>query len=445
MKLKALRTSALLSLLFLAVYGACNWVTSLRSDVGTLYFGWERNIPFVPWMIIPYMSIDLFFIAAPFLCENDQELRVLATRITFVILVAGAFFLLFPLRFAFERPAVHGWLGGVFDAFRGMDKPFNLTPSLHIALRTILANIYARHTRGAWRVTLKLWFVLIGFSTVLTYQHHVLDVAGGFILAAYAIFLFPQNRKKLSVLPNRRLGAYYACGSVLLLAVTWKFRSWALLMLWPSAAMAIVACAYYGAGPGIYRKSAGTLPWSAKLALAPTLFGQYLSLLHYRRQCRPWDEVTPQIWIGRVLSSAEAAQAIERGVTAVLDLTVEFDEAKPFLTLCYLNVPILDLTAPTQNQLQEMANFIETQSATGCVYVHCKIGYSRSAAAVCAYLLRRGAAADVNAAVEKLRSIRPSIVVRPEIMSTLQIWQGACNTPRTSERGRGLGNLNSAE
>jgi len=55
----AARTSAGLSLLFLAVYGSCNWFTSLRTDVGTWYFEWERRIPFVALMILPYMSIDL--------------------------------------------------------------------------------------------------------------------------------------------------------------------------------------------------------------------------------------------------------------------------------------------------------------------------------------------------------------------------------------------------
>src|SRR5437667_7417094 len=144
---KAARTSALLSLLFLVVYGACNWVTSLRADVGTLYFAWERHIPFVPWMIIPYMSIDLFFIAAPFLCKSDAELRALSNRIILAILIAGLFFLLFPLRFAFDRPPVTGWLAPIFNNFRTMDKPFNLVPSLHIALRTILAATYARHAR----------------------------------------------------------------------------------------------------------------------------------------------------------------------------------------------------------------------------------------------------------------------------------------------------------
>src|SRR5438270_13463445 len=65
---KALAVSAGLSILFLIVYGGCNWITSHRTGVGTFYFEWERRIPFVPFFILPYMSIDLFFVAAPFLC-----------------------------------------------------------------------------------------------------------------------------------------------------------------------------------------------------------------------------------------------------------------------------------------------------------------------------------------------------------------------------------------
>ena len=49
-----------------------------------------------------------------------------------------------------------------------MEYPHNLFPSLHIALRMILADIYARHTRGVVRVLVHVWFSLIGLSTVLT-------------------------------------------------------------------------------------------------------------------------------------------------------------------------------------------------------------------------------------------------------------------------------------
>ena len=106
---KAARTSAFLSVLFLVVYGTANWISSLRSDVGTLYFEWERRIPFVPWMIVPYMSIDLFFFLAAFLCRDEREQRVFARRVVFSILVAAAFFLLLPLKLAWpERPRVVG-------------------------------------------------------------------------------------------------------------------------------------------------------------------------------------------------------------------------------------------------------------------------------------------------------------------------------------------------
>ena len=106
-------------------------------------------------------------------------------------------------------------------------------------------------------------------------------------------------------------------------------------------------------------------------------------------------------------------------MTAVLDLTAEFSEAKPFRALIYRNIPILDLTAPSIDQLREMAAFIDDESRKGVVYVHCKIGYSRTAAAAAAYLLQTGKAGSVTEAIALLRQVRPAIVVRPEVVSAL--------------------------
>src|SRR5262249_53861456 len=80
-KLCAATHSIALSLLFVVVYGGCNWITAHRSDVGTWFYSWESFIPFVPLMIIPYMSINLFFLGGPFLCQSRNELRVFAKRI----------------------------------------------------------------------------------------------------------------------------------------------------------------------------------------------------------------------------------------------------------------------------------------------------------------------------------------------------------------------------
>src|SRR5260370_326376 len=165
-----------LSMLFPVVYGACNWIPARRGTVGVFYFQWERAIPFVPFLVLPYMSIDLFFVAAPFFCRTDRELSIFAKRIVAAILIAGTCFLLFPLRFAFPRPHSSGWTGALFDWFRTMDAPYNLFPSLHAALWLFLVDIYSRHLRGIFLAGAMVWFALIALSPVLTYQHHIIDI-----------------------------------------------------------------------------------------------------------------------------------------------------------------------------------------------------------------------------------------------------------------------------
>ena len=420
---KALVVSVGLSVLFLIVYGGCNWITARRANVGTFYFGWERKIPFLPLFILPYMSIDFFFVVAPFLCRTDRELSILAKRIAAAIIVAGICFLLFPLRFAFPRPQADGWPGAFFDWFRGMDAPYNLLPSLHAAFTLILIDVYFRHTCGFNRAAMMTWFVLIALSPVLTYQHHLIDIVGGFVLAGYCFYFFRDSPHAPPVVANRRIGSYYlAVAAVVLImgAIFWPRGS---LLLWPAIALGIVSIAYFRAGPIIFHKTEGKLPWSTRFVLAPCLLGQYLSLLYYRSQCRSWDKVTPQIWIGGILGCRSANKALRSGIVAVLDLSAEFSEAKPFRKTNYRNIPVLDLTAPTQAQLMEISNFIGNHSRNGAVYVHCKIGYSRSAAAVAAYLIMSGKVKTAEEAFAMIRRVRPSVVIRPEVRFALSEFE----------------------
>jgi protein-tyrosine phosphatase/membrane-associated phospholipid phosphatase len=429
----ALAAAVGLSALFLVVYSGTNWITSLRSDVGTWYYEWERWIPFVPWMVIPYMSIDLFFFVCPFLCRRKTELKLLSSRIILAIVAAGGCFLLFPLQLVADAPPTDGVCGWIFDWFRSLDKPYNLCPSLHIALRTILADTYARNLSGLLRLGSQVWFSLIGFSTLLTYQHHVVDVAGGFILAGLCFYLYSHSRWRQPVTPNYRVGVGYLIllvGVGLLSAALWPLGA---MGLWPAAGLALVVAAYWGTGPGIYRKHDGRIPLASRLLLGPILFGQYLSLLYYRRQCRPWDAVVPGVWIGRQLNERDARDAREHGVTAVLDLTAEFSEAADFRSVIYENLPILDLTAPTPGQLREAVAFISRHSSSGTVLVHCKVGYSRSAAVVGAYLLAGKHCSSTDEALARLRAVRPSIVIRPEAEMALRNFEADLNSCKSKQ------------
>jgi protein-tyrosine phosphatase/membrane-associated phospholipid phosphatase len=417
---RAALTSALLSVLFLAGYGGANWLAAQRAHVGNWYFGWELGIPLVPAMIVPYMTIDLFFVAAPFVCRDRRELATFAKRVAFEIVVAGASFVAMPLTLAYPREPVGGLFGPIFAWFRGMDAPFNLFPSLHIALRTVLAHLYARHTRGPIWLTTAIWFSLIGFSTVLTHQHHLVDIAGGFALAGVAIHLFRDEPMRRPMVPNPWMGGFYLVAAVVMLVLAIGIWPWGAFLLPWVVGLSMIAAGYLGLGPGVYRKENARIPASARFVLAPVLFGQWLSLRYYARQCRPWDEAAPGVWIGRVLSDSEAAETVKAGVTAVLDLTAEFAEAEPFRAVRYLNLPILDLTAPTQDQLAQSLAFIAAESARGVVYVHCKAGYSRSGAVVAAYLLASGRAATAEAAIAHLQNVRPGIVVRPEAQRAVE-------------------------
>lgn len=441
--LRAFVTSVLLSLLFIVVYGGTNWLTAQRPahQVATWYLTWELSfIPFVPWLVIPYMSIDLFFFGAAFLCRTDRERVVFVQRVVFSIAVATTFFLLMPLKLVWPaRPGVSGWLGDFVETSCTapflMEYPHNLFPSLHVTLCAIIADMYGRHTRGTLRVLLHLWFFLIAVSTILTWQHHLVDLAGGMVLAGFAFYLFRESKSRLPVVINIRIGSYYAAGAVLVLALVPLIWPWGVFMLWPAAALGINAGAYFGMGPGNYRKTDGSLPISSTFVLAPVLIGQYLSLVYYRRQCRACDHVTPNVIIGRQLTNSESVEVMNRGVTAVLDLTSEFSETKPFLKINYRNLQILDLSAPTLDQLHEASSFIEEAHTNGIVYVHCKIGYSRSAAAVVAFLLTRNKVASVNEAIVLLRQIRPSIIIRPEVIQALHTFAASVSDANKDRQG----------
>ncbi len=405
------------SMLFLVFYGVASYLTSLRSDVGTWYYEWERLIPFVPLMIVPYMSIDLFFFAAPFTCRDREELRVLAWRLAAVVVLAALCFLIYPLRLAVDRPVAEGFFGGIYNWFTALDRPYNLCPSMHIALRTVLAAHYGKHCRGWLRVGMNFWFFLIGCSTLLLYQHHVIDVVGGFVLAAIVMYVFDGLPWRLPKTGGGTYAQRYAAASILLaVPVIWAPKlGW--LTLWPAASCAFIAVGYGWAGPAVYRRRDGRISWPARWVLGPVLAAQWLSWKYYSAKSANMDHVGEGVWIGRRLSEREARKAVDARIAAVIDVCSELNEPNSFRHIKRLELPILDLTAPTQDQLDVAVEFIEANRDRG-VLVHCKAGYSRSAALVAAWLVRSGRVRSAEEAFAKLCSIRSQIVIRDEIRNT---------------------------
>jgi protein-tyrosine phosphatase len=406
--------TAILGPYFFLVYGMCNWVSSQRENVPSFYWDWETAIPFVPLLILPYLSIDLFFAGSAFLCRSRRELHTLAGRVLFAISASGICFLLFPMRFAFQRPPVEGWLGLMFAPLNAHDLPYNLAPSLHISLRVILWSVYGRHLLGKTRMVAKAWFILIGLSTLLVWQHHVIDVIAGFAMGLLTLYVFADRdesaRSSLSFAQYQKhsdVAVCYAIGAIVLYVGGALCLPAGALLFWPAGALALVAIAYSGAGPAVFQKTHGAISSAAEWILLPWLIVQ--SLIRRRwRSGPPWADMDKVLRFGRRPSRAEARILLADGVIAVIDLAAESTETRLLVEkTAYRQISVLDLTAPSPALLEEAVDFIREQSARGRVYVHCELGYSRSALVAAAWLLASREAHSVPEAIRRVTSARP--------------------------------------
>ncbi|HSX71072.1 MAG TPA: phosphatase PAP2/dual specificity phosphatase family protein [Pseudomonas sp.] len=403
----------LLGPLFFASYGFANWFTSQRDDVGSLVFAWEGATPLWAWTIVPYWSIDLLYGLSFLLPITRREMDRHALRLLSTQLICVACFLLWPLRFTFERPELSGFFGWMFDVLMGFDKPFNQAPSLHIALLVVIWVMFARHTRGALlRVLLHGWMALIGLSVLTTWQHHFIDVPTGILAGWLCVWLWPvEGRSPLQQLrlarePQRwRLALRYGLASAVCAALAVNLGGAWLWLLWPCASLLLVALNYalFGAA-GFQKRADGSLGAASSWMLAPYLLGAWINSRLWTRKHPQPDQVVEVIWLGRVPSATEAAP-----FAAVLDLSAELPVR--LTGKAYRNLPLLDLVAPDAEACRQGAELIEELRQQGPLLVCCALGYSRSATLVAAWLLHSGRASSVEQAIELICTARPQIVL----------------------------------
>jgi len=193
-----LLTLAAISAIFAVAYGLANHWTAQRSDIGRGVFEFERAIPFVPWSIVPYLSLVGFY-AASFFVGDRAALRVHALRLLLNLVLALACYALMPLRFQFERPATAGLCGLLFDLLGAFDLPYNRAPSLHISVMLIVWVRLRPFASPRWRAVLHLWFALIGMSVLTTYQHHLIDIPAGLAIGALCVWLLPSTKRRAVV------------------------------------------------------------------------------------------------------------------------------------------------------------------------------------------------------------------------------------------------------
>ena len=193
----------LLTILFVVVFGGADWITRHHSVRIHAFWAFELSIPLVPWMVVPYMTMYVVFLLAPFLLPK-RELNRLGFALAQVILVSGVAFLALPAELGFPPATAPGSVWGPWLRLADrLNLDFDLIPSLHVALFTTCAGVYAARVAPWARALLGLWLVLVTASTVLTHQHHLIDAATGLALGAWGARSALQAREVSPVLSTR--------------------------------------------------------------------------------------------------------------------------------------------------------------------------------------------------------------------------------------------------
>lgn len=402
---------------FYATYGFANRFTAQRSGVPEITFAWESAVPFWPWTIVPYWSLNIFYALAFFLCRDVRQQNRYIAQLLAAQVVAVSCFLLFPLQFTWLKPATDGLFGSLFAYLAAFDQPYNQAPSLHIMLVLLIGRFYWYLLPKRWRAVWFVWFALIALSVLTTWQHHFIDIPTGLLAGALVLWVLPWRGNEVLPTPLRsrikvtgRHGGWVVFYTLLAagfaaLACRGGFWLW---WLWPAVSCILTAAAYARFGAAVWQKQHnGRFSLAAGLLLWPHRIVMEWNRRFWLHRRPVSSEVLPgSIHIGSI---ADAGR-----FSAVLDVCAELP-AK-YVPASYVCVPMLDMVAPDEADLRRAAEQLQQflQQGQGPVLVCCALGYGRSVAVVLVWLLRYGKTADIEEAVAIVRSARPGMILPPQ-------------------------------
>ena len=268
-----------------------------------------------------------------------------------------------------------------------------------------------------------------------------------------------------------KIAMLYLAGAVLSALLSLFGGAW-LWMLWVSVSLSVVASAYLTGNAAVFQKQAdGSLSAAATILLLPYLAGVRLNMAYWLRGKAKTARIRDDVWIGSISGVAEiqhcggvfgkktasaalkmlarcstllrflpciyhflpqksASQAkspqpltISDDLPAVLDVCAEYPH--PRYRGAYRTLPLLDMVAPSENDLVQAALLLEAlRRQHGKVLTCCALGYGRSAAVVLTWLLVYGGCRDLAQATAELKQARPQMVLPPETAKAVEAAAG---------------------
>ncbi|MDG4652241.1 phosphatase PAP2/dual specificity phosphatase family protein [Chryseobacterium arthrosphaerae] len=415
----------LCTIVFAVVYnGSARYLSNLE-EIPSFVFDFEKTAPFIPWTIIPYMTSGVFFCLVFFLCRNKEELKVLTQRMLFVTVTAGIGFLLFPLKFSLLKPETENSIFGYsFRFLKTFDSPFNQAPSLHIAYAFIFWSVFRNFKKG--KTLVMIWLILLGISTLTTYQHHSIDLITGSILAHLCFILFPYRKNDFLYRNDQVANVYFLSGWIMILAALllneFSGKFW-LSLLWPALMSLWVGFQYQKNNIYFLKDRKGNISWSKKVFYAPYLFIYWIFWKFFRKNRTP-VEILPGIYI----SSRPDAEVLHNfGITdihSVYDLSAEMEEIQALKKQpIYHSVPFLDIgyleVSTVKKLITDITKRYTQLPENRKILIHCTMGFTRSSV-IGILVMKNILSLPLEEAINTMKTINKDMVIHSYLRDFLK-------------------------
>lgn len=199
LKLK-IKYAIFISVFFVISYKGAEFYTYTVDNVPSYFMNWEKNIPFLPIFMLPYMTSAPFFLVTIFLVKNENDLKLLMKRALFLTVISVSIFIVFPMKFYFPKPEIDTSIFKfLFYLLGQLDSSFNQCPSLHVSFAFLSVVVYYREVKSKLlKSFLCIWGFLLAISILFVYQHHFIDFVGGTLMFFITCIIFPRKNRLLN-------------------------------------------------------------------------------------------------------------------------------------------------------------------------------------------------------------------------------------------------------
>lgn len=398
-----------LGVVFFLLYGSSNNFASLTGPHDSYFMNWETSIPFIEVFIIPYMSSDVMFCVALLLTQTRFQLRVLSLRIFTVVVLSTLIFVLFPLQFSFEKPEIETF--NILFKMLEADLSFNQLPSLHISLSIILwFSMKETVKNDLIKILLLIWFILIGISTLVVYQHHFIDLPTGIIMGLFIVYLIPSNKENkwnnsFTTPRSIKMGLIYLIVSVISVIIAFNIEEILFKCLFTYLFLSyFLLSSIYSFGWIFLLTNKNNKSNVFQLVIFfPYFIVSYLTWYYYKNKLSLYSKVNDNFYIGRQPSKEELKELKELGVTKVINLAS--DQQYHLKLKNTINFSCLDMTIQSTKKLNLILEEInESLKNNEKVFLHCTLGMSRTIIVLSSYLIKNNVKLkDLEKRIDEIR------------------------------------------